>query len=991
MKKFLLLSIAALFLFSANKTSAQIFTTNWDEQNGIPYHQSFDMNTGFHSFTTDEEGRSAFLLKQDNLIRVFQNGNKIKDIEIVSGAKDFCFYQDNFFILYQNFIAQISMYNNTVEYYKISGKDFEKISVSENLMYLYSSSQKTSVYNAKNKSEFLFIKEKILFSNHTEIFSEKISNHNFTLQFNKIKKNFHTVKKLASAVVAGYSNNKIYLDVQYIVHEIPLKAEREIWIIPTSINGFSENISIVKIPDCYYIYVKNDILVNENGCFYSLTTPFGIEIHEINETTNILLPAQYEGVHFNNLLLESKEGDVSGSNSNKAPITRAEIIAYAEPYETHVWTCSASNIKDYLCNGKQVLTPSWVTVGTHHALPYMWGGWSNLTQFNQGLLNNVSAGDCNTTGGGAGASCAVGVDCSGFVSRAWNLSSKYGTSTLPNISTAYASFTQLLPGDIVNYAGHHVRLIHTLNANGSFYIIESSASATDWRVGYCTYTVANLQSSYIPRYYNDVINTIPDTVPPVTTMVTSNWHTEDFDVNFTDTDSSGIQSLYWLPTGLSESTWTTNQQLGFMYNNFNDTINPDWTLVEPSWSFINGAINQSNESLTQNNAYTQLEQDSTSSYLFNWKMKLSGSETDRRAGIYIFADSATALQRNNSYMIYYRADLDLCQIYKSTNNTITLMEEDPCVIDENNWFDCKVTYNPVNGIITAYLNNEPISSWTDPEPLKSGKYLSLRTGSCNALFDEFRVYRSRQNLMTVTTGINGMIQSENPDPATPACNIHSIAIDLADNFRITNFLTNIDLTAPNEVNEISDLNISDVDTIVVAVEPSCYWSPSSDINSGIIGYRFALGTAPGFSNIYNWSFTADTQATCSSVNLLENQVYYFSVKAVNNAGLESQASSSDGFVFVTNTSEKRNNNITDIVIYPNPASYKIYFITSDKTVKSFSLSDIRGKILKQSELNDSKFSIAVHDISDGIYFLNFFDENKQVVKTEKVIIKANYE
>ena len=99
--------------------------------------------------------------------------------------------------------------------------------------------------------------------------------------------------------------------------------------------------------------------------------------------------------------------------------------------------------------------------------------------------------------------------------------------------------------------------------DGSFYMIESSASGTDWRVGYNNYTVVSLQGTYIPRYYVDVINVVPDTDPPQTTILTNNWNTTDFDVHFTDIDNSGIQSLFWLPAGLNGSNWTANQQIGF--------------------------------------------------------------------------------------------------------------------------------------------------------------------------------------------------------------------------------------------------------------------------------------------------------------------------------------------------------------------------------------------------------------------------------------------
>ena len=415
-----------------------------------------------------------------------------------------------------------------------------------------------------------------------------------------------------------------------------------------------------------------------------------------------------------------------------------------------------------------------------------------------------------------------------------------------------------------------------------------------------------------------------------------------------------------------EATGLQTNKLGFMYNDFNEIINPDWTLVEPTWSFNSGMLGQSNEALTQNNAYTTLKQDSTAAYLFNWKMKLSGSGTDRRAGIYIFADSATVSQRNNAYMIYYRADLDVCQIYKSENNSITLMTEDPCVIDETSWFDCKVTYDPVSGELIAYLNNVPITSWTDDMPLKAGKYLSLRSGACSALYDEFRVYKSRGDLTTLTVGANKMTHFENPNPTTPACKIYSIAIDLANNFGITNYTTNIDYSAPAIVTGISDINPADMDTITVSSSISAFWNPSFDVNSGIKEYWFALGTFPGLADIYPWTSELDTNALCPSVSLVGNQLYYFSVKAVNNAGLESVVSSSDGFLL--NSIEKNESLDNLISVYPNPANDNICFNIPNNMNSYIHISDISGKTVYEANNTNKEFMLSVKEWQQGIYY-----------------------
>jgi hypothetical protein len=196
-------------------------------------------------------------------------------------------------------------------------------------------------------------------------------------------------------------------------------------------------------------------------------------------------------------------------SSTAQTITRAQIHNNADPFTKYSFTATSANIQSSVncpSAGGAVNTPSWVVVG-HNApgMAYCWGGFSSLASFTTGLTNGRSAGDndCSTSGDCC-ESCALGVDCSGFVSHAWGLTSKYSTSTLPTISTAYSSASQVKEGDIFNLSGSHVRLVDTNYANGNFMLMESSA--VDWKVSYRSYTASQL-TSYTPRWYVNVDTT----------------------------------------------------------------------------------------------------------------------------------------------------------------------------------------------------------------------------------------------------------------------------------------------------------------------------------------------------------------------------------------------------------------------------------------------------------------------------------------------------
>lgn len=196
-------------------------------------------------------------------------------------------------------------------------------------------------------------------------------------------------------------------------------------------------------------------------------------------------------------------------------ISRSQIISNATPYTTFSWTASSCNLNPTwngtFCGGRNVYSADvpWVSIGTNTSMPYMWGGWSTIAQHISAMANCKSAGDiCSTSGGGCSGNtsglnqqCASGHDCSGLVSRAWALSSKAGTTTLPGISTSIAS-SQMQQGDIFNKVNDHTRLVTSINSNGSFTVIE--ASGTDWKTSFRTYTSVQL-SAYTPLCYDDVI------------------------------------------------------------------------------------------------------------------------------------------------------------------------------------------------------------------------------------------------------------------------------------------------------------------------------------------------------------------------------------------------------------------------------------------------------------------------------------------------------
>lgn len=153
--------------------------------------------------------------------------------------------------------------------------------------------------------------------------------------------------------------------------------------------------------------------------------------------------------------------------------TRAEVLAVAKSYAEYQWTPTEQNFlqgKD--ADGVEVKTPAnpaaggsldfWTANQLCTGVPYKWGGFDTLASFEKGVKAGKAAGDLYTAekrrlGDKAVSHQAVGVDCSGFISRCWKLPQKFGTSTLPRLCRPLDP-AELKPGDIMNTVAGHVLL-----------------------------------------------------------------------------------------------------------------------------------------------------------------------------------------------------------------------------------------------------------------------------------------------------------------------------------------------------------------------------------------------------------------------------------------------------------------------------------------------------------------------------------------------------
>jgi len=180
-------------------------------------------------------------------------------------------------------------------------------------------------------------------------------------------------------------------------------------------------------------------------------------------------------------------------------ITRDEVLTRARAFAFHPWRMASAN-KTASCNTSY---ESVYQTGDYVGLPYDWGGYMGLWEFDQQIAQGYGAG--SYPGDGVLA-CTAGLDCSGFVSQSWD-TGHYTTRNLATISSGVAT-ASLLPGDIFNMSGYHVAMFSHRVANGTPILYE----AIDYNVHINVTGGWSHVEGYTPLRYRNITGTT-DTNP----------------------------------------------------------------------------------------------------------------------------------------------------------------------------------------------------------------------------------------------------------------------------------------------------------------------------------------------------------------------------------------------------------------------------------------------------------------------------------------------
>lgn len=499
-----------------------------------------------------------------------------------------------------------------------------------------------------------------------------------------------------------------------------------------------------------------------------------------------------------------------------------------------------------------------------------------------------------------------------------------------------------------------------------------------------------------------------DQTPPTTLITVPNaWITADFSASFTDSDNSGgsgLEKSYYQVIDFNGTEWRANASNGFFADNFDVAIHPDWTAANGTWSINNGALYQSSVDSGNTNIYASLNQGAigpniSNRYLYNFYGKIDGTGTTRRAGFHFFCDNAAQSNRGNSYFVWFRVDDAKLQIYKVTNNSFGSPQVDvPLTTVAGQWYDYKVIYDRITGKMTIYRDNQQVASWTDPSPIATGNAISFRSGNANFAINELKVYRSRQPSsanITIGAAATNDIRYQNPNPTTFSGKIKSICTDSAGNLSaIYSQNINVDWTPPTTIDTVRDGVGADIAITTSATALAANWNWAQDPHSAVTNYWYAIGTTPGGTDVLDYTDNWFNQSIIvNNLTLTNGQLYYFSVKSVNGAGLQSAPASSNGQrVEVTGIEEA--SSINYLNVYPNPFtnSTRIAYQLNNATEVKITLTDVLGKqltIYNNPNQTQGKHEVTINAqelaLAEGMYFVRL--ETPKGQKFVKVIVK----
>lgn len=461
--------------------------------------------------------------------------------------------------------------------------------------------------------------------------------------------------------------------------------------------------------------------------------------------------------------------------------------------------------------------------------------------------------------------------------------------------------------------------------------------------------------------------------PTVNAAVSPDWITEDVTVQITATDNIAVDKVFWTAESFENENpahFQGTSTFGHTYDSFYEQGN--WVSYAGIWQLNVGSLSQTDETNGNSSYSLPCPDNGETEFLFNWQASISGSGTNRRAGMHFMCSDLTLPNRGNSYFVYLRVDSDVIQIYETVNDVFALTASFPFTITPDVVYEVSCVYSSVTGEIRVFVDGEYIGSWTDTTPLTTSQGVSLRSGNCSFGVQHIGVLVGTNGNENILVGPAGNFYNCNPNVGFKAGKIRTAAVDVNNNLGFYSNEFDVDFTTPEVF--LPTEYINDVDTLYN--QSVDYWNLSAqDLNSGISTLQAEVKKDDGTIIIPLFDVTNMNMSVGFSG--LENQEHYFiTVYACNNAGL-CDSLSSDGFVYIDDLSTQ-DLNADELLIYPNPAK-DLVTVKLENPCELFVL-DAFGKVVLKQRLNQGEQQVSLEVLASGAYFFKVGDRLIKIVK-----------
>jgi hypothetical protein len=326
--------------------------------------------------------------------------------------------------------------------------------------------------------------------------SQAQSSHGF-IQMGQKKIEVEVAHNLADLNILHVNpDGSFYAEVVEVVANPSFQIDQKVFLYASD----GKLIAMARVPlQDQWTTVRHNLAVSRRNVVYALIThPDGATIEQLAflETLSPILETQ-------NSRQPIEQHNTSTAQSISTCRTRQEIHQVANSYlENSVYLSTYRINANSSCSEREI--PSYLgAAGTYNSVPYAYG----IADSPQGFNNSMLTGGAVFAGNKAliTLNCARGVDCSGLVTKAWDIPQPHvGTCTLEGYSSIIPSVYGLQMGDIMNKCATigHVMIFRSFGPYNTINVTEATTELNYDRVVLASHLVTDLYE-YTPRRYNN--------------------------------------------------------------------------------------------------------------------------------------------------------------------------------------------------------------------------------------------------------------------------------------------------------------------------------------------------------------------------------------------------------------------------------------------------------------------------------------------------------